>query len=121
MTTIDVFHDYSGRRTAERPIYAGVYDATDPALYSLAEYLVANGHARVMDEPELDSETPIEQDAEPVVEASPYDNLTVAELKDEIDKRDIDLKDGAGSGSKGAWVRADLVGVLVSDDESKAE
>lgn len=77
MATILVLHDYSGRRTGERPIFAGLYDTTDQALYNLAEYLIVNGHARMIDEPELDDvpvldipDTPAEQ-AAPVKPVSP--------------------------------------------------
>jgi len=39
---------FSGRLTAERWIMAGEYDADDPALFGLAQYLVDNGFADVL-------------------------------------------------------------------------
>jgi len=43
-----LLHDYRGSRTGERIIAEGIYDVDDPALMGLADYLVTNGHARVL-------------------------------------------------------------------------
>ena len=51
MASIQLLHDYAGRRTNEDRVWAGVYDAADPRLYGLAEYLVENGHAIWTDAP----------------------------------------------------------------------
>jgi len=42
---------YRGTRTQEQPIFPGVYAETDPALYGLGDYLVANRHATWIKEP----------------------------------------------------------------------
>ncbi len=47
---IRVLHSYRGTPTNERPIDAGDYAADDPRLFGLADYLVANGHAVVVDD-----------------------------------------------------------------------
>ncbi len=46
---IQVKRSFSGRLTAERWIVAGEYDVDDPALFGLAQYLVDNGFADVVD------------------------------------------------------------------------
>jgi hypothetical protein len=42
---VRVLHDYGGTPTRERRIQPGVYLVDDPALFGIADYLVANGHA----------------------------------------------------------------------------
>lgn len=42
---IEVLHNYGGQPTGGQRIEAGTYADTDPALFGLADYLVANGHA----------------------------------------------------------------------------
>ena len=48
--TIQVLNFYSKRGGIN--IEAGVYEASDPALHGLADYLVTNGHAVVIEKPE---------------------------------------------------------------------
>ena len=49
-----------------------------------------------------------------------YASWTNGDLLAEIERRDIGLKEDGGSGSKGAYVKADYVHILESDDEAKA-
>lgn len=51
---IEVLHNYGGRNTNERRIPPGVYEADDERLFGLADYLVENGHAVVITEPEVE-------------------------------------------------------------------
>jgi len=46
VSKVQVLEDYGGRRTGEVRIQPGVYDVDDPALFGLADYLIANGKAR---------------------------------------------------------------------------
>lgn len=57
------------------------------------------------------------------VESAPMDYAawTVSELLAEIAARDIDMKDGEGSGSKGAHVKSDYVLILESDDGTEGQ
>lgn len=54
---IYVNHDYRGARTGLQIIPKGEYDADDPQLYGLAQYLVENGHARVTEDDPPQTET----------------------------------------------------------------
>lgn len=47
---IRVLYGYQGRPSRERLIASGEYAADDVRLFGLAEYLVANGHAVVVEE-----------------------------------------------------------------------
>jgi hypothetical protein len=51
MASIQLLHDFAGRLTREQRIWPGVYDADDPTIFGLADYLVANGHAVWVDAP----------------------------------------------------------------------
>lgn len=51
MAAIQLLHDFAGRLTGEKRIFPGVYDADDPTIMGLAEYLVQNGHAVWVDAP----------------------------------------------------------------------
>lgn len=46
---IRVNHNYGGKPTNNLRIRPGVYDASDPALFGLADYLVQHGHAEFVD------------------------------------------------------------------------
>ena len=48
---IEVLHNYGGQPTGGRRIEVGTYADTDPALFGLADYLVANGHAVRLETP----------------------------------------------------------------------
>jgi len=48
---IEVLINYGGAPTEGRRILPGVYAEDDAALFGLAEYLVANGHAVRLDTP----------------------------------------------------------------------
>ena len=45
MSKIKVMHNYRGRPSGERVIYAGEYSLDDPALFGLGGHLLKNGHA----------------------------------------------------------------------------
>lgn len=51
MMRIQVLHDYRGQKTGQELIRKGEYDAVDPRVYGIADYLVNNGHARVLETP----------------------------------------------------------------------
>ena len=53
---------YRGRPSKELEILPGEYDAEDPRLFGLADYLVKNGHAVVV----ATAEQPAAQEAEPL-------------------------------------------------------
>lgn len=46
---IRVHHNYGGKLTGEQRIEAGDYAADDARLFGLADYLVTNGHAAVIE------------------------------------------------------------------------
>jgi hypothetical protein len=48
MRLINVHRNYTGVRSKEQWILAGNYSEDDPRLFGLADYLVANGHATVL-------------------------------------------------------------------------
>ncbi len=45
-----LLHDYRGNKTGGELVKRGEYDSDDPRVYGLAQYLVDNGHARVLAE-----------------------------------------------------------------------
>jgi hypothetical protein len=51
MMKIEVWKAYDGKR-AKRPIKEGIYKDTDGRLFGLARYLIDNGNAREIIEPE---------------------------------------------------------------------
>jgi hypothetical protein len=55
---IKVLDSYRGRPSKELEIQPGEYDADDPRLFGLADYLVTNGHAIVL--PTIEETTPVE-------------------------------------------------------------
>lgn len=61
---IKVLTIYRGRPSKEQEIQPGEYDADDPRLFGLAAYLVKNGHAVVVSDPEK----PAAQDGEPLAD-----------------------------------------------------
>lgn len=61
---IKVLHSYRGRLTKELEIQPGEYDADDPRLFGLADYLVKNGHAVVV----AATEPPATPEAEPLAD-----------------------------------------------------
>lgn len=54
-----LLHDYRGNRTGGELIKRGEYASDDPRVFGLAQYLVDNGHARVI--------TPAKVQAAPVL------------------------------------------------------
>jgi hypothetical protein len=55
---IKVYHNYGGWATNDRRIFPGIYDIDDDALFGVGEYLVTNGHAEVVEEPEPELPAP---------------------------------------------------------------
>ncbi len=55
---IQLLHNYGGRRTNEQRIPPGVYDASDERLFGLAQYLVENDHAVIVES----DESPVSED-----------------------------------------------------------
>lgn len=43
-----LLHDYRGNRTGGELVKRGEYASDDPRIFGLAQYLVDNGHARVV-------------------------------------------------------------------------
>jgi hypothetical protein len=84
---IQVLINYGGRNTGEQRIKPGEYDADDPRVYGIADYLVANGHARVIavdPPPVADVEAEIETteaEAEAAVEFEPVENTRAVKRK----------------------------------------
>lgn len=131
---IRVTREFGGRLTSEQRIYRGEYGMDDPALFGVGQYLLDNGFAEPIDAPEVE-ETPVDVAAEVPVEISDvsgetnvsepapvplvYAEWTNSELLAEIERRDIGLKEDGGSGSKGAYVKADYVHILEADDEAE--
>lgn len=72
MNHIEVLRWYTGVRTNEQPILAGIYAVDDERLFGLAEYLVKNGHARYAAAP-APVEVPVEE-----TEDVPLDDAPVA-------------------------------------------
>lgn len=62
---IQLLRSYRGHLTNEQLIQPGTYDDNDPLLMGLADYLIQNGHATIIDdglplvvsEPEVDAES----------------------------------------------------------------
>jgi hypothetical protein len=50
MKRIKLLINYRGKPSRERVIPAGEYNAKDPRLLKLADYLVQNGHAVVIED-----------------------------------------------------------------------
>lgn len=84
---IEVLRNFRGRMTGEQLIRPGIYDADDPRIYGIADYLVANGHARVIavdPPPVADVEAEIETteaEAEAAVEFEPVENTRAVKRK----------------------------------------
>mgnify|MGYP000305380679 CR=1 FL=1 len=80
-----VLHDYRGYKTGLEIIKRGEYDADDPRVYGIADYLVTNGHARVIavdPPPVADVEAEIETtEAEAAVEFEPVENTRAVKRK----------------------------------------
>jgi hypothetical protein len=78
MAMIEVLHVYRGDLTGDLPIAPGVYDDRDDALFSLAAYLVENGHAVAVDEEQAKAEATLNE-------------WTKAELEDILATMGIDV------------------------------
>jgi hypothetical protein len=78
MRKIELFRWYTGIRTQEQPIFPGIYNVNDKALYGLADYLVENGHARYLDDP-----TPIEENGSAILD---HDDIPVPKPKSKTGK-----------------------------------
>lgn len=121
---IKLLHNYGGTLTGERRIEPGEYDATDERLFGLADYLVANGHARVVelawfvpDGKVYTTETfTTESGASWEPPAFDYETTTVAELRAELERRGVDLNGVQGSGKNGRLTKDDLF-LLLRDSE----
>ena len=72
---IIVLRNYGGSRTQERRILPGEYDSEDAALFGLADYLVENGHAVIV-EGLSDKIINVVQAATPVVKKAIVDMLS---------------------------------------------
>lgn len=65
---IKLLLNYGGWNTNERRILPGVYDSDDPALFGLADYLVENKHAVVVEDETPEITTTEDEPAAPPVE-----------------------------------------------------
>lgn len=110
---IRVRYNYGGSPSGGRRILPGDYGDNDPALFGLADYLVANGHAvRILaasDEPVLAEygvvAEPRTDDSTPGLDLQA---MTVDELTEYAEQIDIlDAIEGTGTG--GRILKADLV------------
>lgn len=145
MARIQLHNDYRGRRSGERVIPAGVYDLTDASLFGIGEYLVESGHAARLDghsgttvvtAPDgttvtttttishnefmtAEGRTPIVPQFPQVNPAPDYDSESVDGLKEEAERRGIDLSGVAGSGKDGRLLKADLIAVLEGYDRDQ--
>lgn len=90
MRQFQILYGYRGERTQEQFIPAGVYDEDDPRLYSLGDYLVANGHAL--------------EATETTEETDELSLLTVSQLKALADARGIEVAPRA--------TKAELIAVI---------
>lgn len=143
MTQIQVTANYRGALTGERLIEPGIYDANDPALFGLAQYLVETQRKAVWvgsaptpvppapvvadDEPDpREDEAPVampvedepQSDDEPEQASTPYqdyDSMSVKELKALMEFRSIEEPE-YGTGNNGAVLKRDLVAALTEAD-----
>lgn len=83
---IHVTEQFQGRETGERPILVGIYDADDPRLFGLAEYLVNEQRKAVWlgDAPEP------EEAPEPVVIDEPLEDDIADDFEDDGEEPEQD-------------------------------
>lgn len=106
---IFILFGYRGAPTNERYLEVGEHDVPD----ELAAYLVENGHARFVEEPaEPAIEDEPDDDSAVIVEAKDaYDLLTLPELRELAESRDIVHK---------RLSKADIIALLREQDSAHA-
>ena len=136
MASIEVLSGgFCSAQTNERVIHPGVYEVNDPRIFGLAEFLVDQGRAewvvplpeRVPAQPQDDGEgenTPKGKTArwtafgDEVEMPADYADASKDELLREVKSRDIPMPEGGGSGSTGNYLVADLIDMLLADDDA---
>jgi hypothetical protein len=137
MQQIQILENYGGKRTNNQRILPGVYDVGDPALFGLEDYLVHELKKAVYLEPEplnsaevvgtVEALAPIDDDDSgfispldaPGSDPTPYDNMTLTQLRAECEKREINWKELSGTAKNGGMAKSDLIYLLDGDDRDQ--